>query len=93
MKSHLMHYLENKNILNAAQFGFRPNRNTFQALNVFSTDIFTALDHKLTTLSIFIDFSKAFDTVNHQILLKKMHHYGIRGPILSWFTDHLTNRQ
>lgn len=93
MKTHLMQYLENRNILNDAQFGFRRNRNTFQALNIFSTDVFTAIDNKLSVLSIFIDFAKAFDTVNHKILLEKMHHYGIRGQILSWFEDYLTNRQ
>ena len=92
MKKHLMHYLENKNILNPTQFGFRRNHNTFQALNLFSSNIYSALDDSLSVLSIFIDFAKAFDTVNHKILLDKMYHYGIRGPIHSWFRDYLTDR-
>ena len=92
MKQHLMHYLENKNILNPLQFGFRRNHSTFQALNLFSSTIYSSLDAGLSVLSIFIDFSKAFDTVNHKILLDKMHYYGIRGPILSWFKDYLTDR-
>ena len=87
-----MHYPESKNILNPTQFGFRRNHNTFQALNLFSSDIYSALDNSLSTLSIFIDFSKAFDTINHNILLDKMYHYGIRGPIHSWFKDYLTKR-
>lgn len=62
------------------------------ALNEFSNDVFSAIDGKLSVLSIFIDFAKAFDTVNHKILLNKMHHYGIRGPILSWIKDYLTDR-
>ena len=85
MKEHLMNYLDTKNILNPSQFGFRRNHNTFQALNLFSTNIFSALDNGKSVLSIFIDFSKAFDTVNHGILLNKMYHYGIRGSIHSWF--------
>ena len=92
MKKHLMNYLDTKNILNPSQFGFRRNHNTFQALNLFSTDIFSALDNGKSVLSIFIDFSKAFDTVNHGILLNKMYHYGIRGSIHSWFKNYLSNR-
>ena len=87
-----MSYLEKNSILNPTQFWFRRNHNTFQALNLFSSYIYSALDNKLSFLSVFIDFAKAFDTVNHNILLDKLHHYGIRGPIHSWFTDYLTNR-
>ena len=92
MKIQLMQYLENKNIINHTQYGFRRKRNTFQALNAFSNDIFRSLDEKQSVLSVFIDFAKAFDTVNHKILLDKMHHYGIRGTILLWFKDYLTDR-
>ena len=93
MKVHLTSYLESKHILNSSQYGFRQNCNTYTALNKFSTGVFNAIDNKLSVLSIFIDFSKAFDTVNHQILLSKMHHYGIRGQILSWFKEYLKDRQ
>ena len=92
MKKYLIHYLEHKNILNPSQFGFRRNFSTFKALNKFSNDIFSAIDNKNSVLSVFIDFAKAFDTINHKVLLSKMHHYGIRGPVLSWFKDYLTNR-
>ena len=81
-----------KNILNPSQYGFRQNCSTFKALNIFSNYVFSAIDKKLPVLSIFIDFAKAFDTVNHKILINKMYHYGIRGPILSWFKDYLTDR-
>lgn len=93
MKSHLIQYLESKNIFNPSQFGFRRKRNTFLALNIFSYDVFSAIDNKLCVLSLFIDFAKAFDTVNHNILISKLHHYGIRGPILSWLKDYLVERQ
>ncbi len=93
MKTHLIQYLENRNISNNAQFSFRPRCRTFHALNVFSDGILTSTDKKLSVLPIFIDFSKAFDTVNHNILLDKMYHYGIRGTIHSWFRDYLSERQ
>lgn len=93
MKSYLIKYFESKNILNPSQFGFRRKRSTFLPLNKFSNDIFSAIDNKLSVLSVFIDFAKAFDTVNHNILISKLHHYGIRGPILSWLKDYLEERQ
>ena len=92
MKISLTKYLENKNILSNSQFGFRSGLSTFDALNLFSSDLFSSLDKSLSVLAVFVDFSKAFDTVNHSILLDKLYHYGIRGPIHSWFRDYLANR-
>ncbi len=92
MKNGLLSYLQKYKILSDSQYGFRPGLNTYHALNKFSSHIYSSLDNKLSVLSIFVDFSKAFDTVNHNILLKKLHHYGIRGPIHSWFKTYLTDR-
>ena len=52
-----------------------------------------AIDNNLLTCGVFLDFAKAFDTVNHAILLNKLEKYGVRGIPLSWFTSYLTNRQ
>ena len=52
----------------------------------------TSIDNKEVTCGLFLDFSKAFDTVNHQILLCKLYKYGIHGTPLAWFSDYLTNR-
>ena len=58
------------------------------------TDILKqAIDNNLFTCGVFLDFAKAFDTVNHSILLNKLEKYGIRGVPLRWFTSYLTNRQ
>lgn len=83
MKVYLTDYLETKNILNPhSHYGFSQKCDTFKALNGFANDILSATDKKFHVLSIFIDFSKAFDTVNHKIFINKMHHYRIRCPVL-----------
>ena len=61
-------------------------------MKTFSEEIYNGLDEKQSLLSIFIDFTKAFDTVKHDILLQKLHYYGIRGIIHDWFRDYLFHR-
>ena len=56
-------------------------------------DISKALDEGDSVIGTFLDFPKAFDTVNHRILLDKLFHYGIRGDALDWFESYLSNRR
>lgn len=92
MKNFLMSYLSKQKILNNRQFGFRPGLNTFDAINLFTSDLHNALNNHKSIISIFIDFSKAFDTVDPNILVDKLQHYGIRGCVQKWFKSYLTGR-
>ena len=61
------------------------------ALLELTTNLTHALKQKQHTMGIFLDLSKAFDTIDHNILLTKLHHYGIRGTALNWFDSYLKN--
>ena len=87
-----MAYLEKFMILRDNQYGFRKNHSTSLALVDLYDKISSAIDRKETSVGIFLDLSKAFDTVNHNILFDKLEHYGIRGLPLQWIKSYLSNR-
>ena len=74
------------------RFGFRSKHSTQQALITLVDRVTKSLERGNITISLFIDLKKAFDTVHHQILLRKLYAYGIRGILLKWFESYLTNR-
>ena len=95
MYNRLYEYLTKNDILYTKQFGFRSNHSTDHAVVSLVNDITNAINSDLYTIGVFIDLLKAFDTdtVDHDILLSKLEHYGIKDTALLWFKDYLNNRQ
>ena len=88
-----MSFINGKQILNNSQFGFRKNMSTALAIIELVEEITTAIDEGKTTVGVFIDLKKAFDTVDHNILVKKLEHYGIRGLAKDWVCSYLESRR
>ena len=86
-------FIEKFNILYQYQFGFRKGHSTNTALIVLTEKITQAIEKGEMVLGVFLDFSKAFDTVNHTILLEKLTKYGIRGTARKWLANYLENRK
>ena len=85
-------FLVRYEILFESQYGFRSNHNTTHATLDFIKTIEETIESGNYAIGIFCDLSKAFDTLNHEILLDKLDHYGIRGTALMWFDSYLSNR-
>ena len=92
MHIRLYKFLDRFKCLHHLQFGFRTKHSTTHALIDITETIRKALDGNKFACGIFVDLQKAFDTVNHNILLAKLNYYGIRGLPLRWFESYLSNR-
>ena len=92
MYNRLYAFLIKYEILYSLQFGFRKHLATYMALVCMLDKLHDAMEKGDFAIGIFIDFRKAFDTVDHSILLHKLYHYGVRGPAYDWFCDYLNNR-
>ena len=89
----LYSYLSIHDILYQSQYGFRESHSTVHAVSEFVSNVLQAFDENKMTLSVFLDLSKAFDTIDHSIMISKLEHYGIRGIALQWFQSYLSNRK
>jgi hypothetical protein len=93
MHNRLYGFLEEQGCIYENQFGFRKQHSTTHALIDLTEDIRQAIDNNTFSCGVFIDLQKAFDTVDHDILLKKLEYYGIRGIANNWFRSYLKNRK
>ena len=93
MYKRLIKYVENKKILFENQFGFRSAQSTTQAVTLIIDKIQRAIENKSYSCGIFLDPSKAFDTVNHHILTQKLECHGICRIVNDWFKSYLSNRK
>ena len=93
MYSRLYNFLNLYNCLSELQFGFRAKNSTSHALLSITEKIREALDSGHFACGIFIDLQKAFDTVDHDVLVAKLEHYGVRGTPNNWFKSYLNKRK
>ena len=92
MYNRIYSYIDKNNLLYSRQFGFQKKTSTEHAILQLVEDITKSFSEGKYTLGVFIDLSKAFDTVNHEILNSKLSYYGIKGLTKKWLTNYLTNR-
>src|SRR5688572_17403458 len=91
MYNRLYNFVEKSGIIFNTQHGFQPGQSPFMSLLGMQDKISNAIENNEYSVGIFFDLAKAFDTVNHKILLKKLENYGTRGEQLKWFTSYFEN--
>ena len=93
MYNRLFKHISNHNLLYNKQFGFQKHHSTEHAIVQLVSEISESFEGNMYTLGIFIDLSKAFDTVDHDILTAKLFNYGVHDKNLDWFQNYLTDRR
>ena len=93
MYNRMTDFLKKHKILYKLQFGFRENHSTTLALIEVLNEIYSNLDSGKFVLGVFLDLKKAFDTIDHKVLIHKLEHYGFRGVVSKWFASYLSNRK
>ena len=91
MYNHLYKCFEDNKLMYNLQFGFRQKHSTTHALIHLTKKIHKQLDSGKYGCRIFVDFQKAFDTVDHTVLTQKFNCYGVRGKANNWFSSYLKN--
>ena len=93
MYNRLIQFIEHNKLLNNAQYGFQTGHSTTQAVLDIINTIHNNMDNRLFSCAVFIDLQKAFDSVNHSILIKKLDCLGVRGCINNWFESYLSGKK
>ena len=93
MHKKLMGFLNDQKVLYKKQFGFQKKFSIAHTVISLIENIEKAIDNKMFVCGVFVDLQKAFDTVDHNILLHKLSHYGIRDIANCWFSSYLSNRK
>ena len=93
MHTRLSNFLESNNSIYEDQYGFRSGRSCEHALLNAQNLLLESLSKRQVSILLLIDFSKAFDLVEHEILLEKLAHYGIRCPAHKWLESYISNRK
>ena len=93
VRDRVIKYIDRAKILNKSQFGFRSKHSTNHAIINLTESTLDALENGLKVGGVYLDIAKAFDTVNHDILLRKLEYYGFRANTLMWFESYLKNRK
>lgn len=89
----IFQFLNKNSILHSAQHGFIQGKSTLTAIVSFMSKIYKCINDNNKCIGLFMDLSKAFDLVNHDLLLQKLQYYGLRGVIHDWLSSYLTNRK
>ncbi|XP_026324970.1 uncharacterized protein LOC113233950 [Hyposmocoma kahamanoa] len=92
ISNQILTFYESNQILNSKQYGFQRGKSTTQLLSTFTDDVNMHLNNKKHVLVAFIDYSKAFDTLQHKLLIEKLDDCGIRGRVQEWCKEYLTDR-
>ena len=93
MHKRLYSFLEGNELIYNSQYGFRPNHSCENAVSELLSVILKGYEQQKSTVAVFLDLSKAFDTLSHEILLQKLDRYGIRGIANEWFASYLSDRK
>ena len=88
----MISFIDKYDLIHKSQFGFQKNIDTSVAINMLMNDLIRNLENKYISSIVSIDLKKAFDTINHDILLNKLSNYGFRGVTLDFFSSYLNDR-
>ena len=91
--SRLSNFLHINSVFTSSQFGFLKRKSTVDAIISLTENLYEILDRREFGISVFVDYMKAFDTINHKVLIRKLYKYGIRGTPLNLISDYLRDRQ